>query len=127
MTRQDKARQDKKTRLCKSIEQMKERLNRAESIVFSIATPETNKKMDPSRALKKILGIPKLREEPRVSIADEHADDDSDDGGQDATAVNLANTSSSSADTTMETNSDQPTATIETEPQPEIVVSDKRL
>jgi chromosome segregation ATPase len=36
-----------KQELSKSIEQMKERLSRAESIVFSIATPEANKKMDP--------------------------------------------------------------------------------
>ncbi len=77
--------------------------------------------------MKRILGIPKLRDEPAESISNEHVDDGSDNEEQDGAAVvDLANTSSSSADTAMEATSDQPIAAIRTEPQSEMVVNDKR-
>jgi hypothetical protein len=51
----------------------------------------------------------------------------SDDEEQDAaTTVDLANTSSSSDDTAIDATSDQPTATIGTEPQPKMAVNEKR-
>jgi chromosome segregation ATPase len=113
----------KKHDLSKSIEQLKERLNRAESIVFSIATPEANKKQEPSRVLKKILGIPDVLKEPAVSTSDEHVNDGSEDSEQDAsTVVDLANTSFSSADTAMEITSDQLTPVVGAEPRSEMTV-----